>query len=82
VWTYRYSSEGRSRSLFHSTDVATLRKLHPEATALGQLGDEASFVVSEPLGDLPGAWQEVPESTVAVAGPGRRELLDFAPVQP
>jgi predicted glutamine amidotransferase len=82
VWTYRYSSEGRSRSLFHSTDVATLRKLHPEATALGQLGDEASFVVSEPLGDLPGAWQEVPESTVAVVGPGRRELLDFAPVQP
>ena len=25
MWAFRYSSEGRSRSLFHSTDVSTLR---------------------------------------------------------
>ena len=25
VWAFRYSSEGRSRSLFHSADVLTLR---------------------------------------------------------
>ena len=25
VWAFRYSSEGKSRSLFYSTDVAKLR---------------------------------------------------------
>ena len=29
TWAFRYSSEGRSRSLFHSTDVATLRSSTP-----------------------------------------------------
>jgi predicted glutamine amidotransferase len=82
VWTFRYSSEGRSRTLFHSADVATLRALHPEVAELGLLGDEARFVVSEPLGDLPGAWQELPESSVAVVRPGLDEVRDFTPVPP
>ncbi len=82
VWTFRYSSEGRSRSLFHSTDLAALRALHPEAAELGRLGEEARFVVSEPLGDLPGAWQEVPESSVAVVRPGQEEIRAFIPVPP
>jgi glutamine amidotransferase len=30
VWVFRYSSEGKSRSLFYSTKVASLRQLHPE----------------------------------------------------
>ena len=29
TWAFRYSSEGRSRSLFHSTDVTTLRQQYP-----------------------------------------------------
>ena len=29
-WAFRYSSEGRSRSLFHSTDVSTLRDQYPD----------------------------------------------------
>ena len=30
IWAFRYSSERKSRSLFYTTDVPTLRKLHPE----------------------------------------------------
>ena len=30
VWAFRYSSEGDSRSLFHSTDVRTLRRMYPD----------------------------------------------------
>ena len=30
TWAFRYSSEGRSRSLFHSTDVSTLRHQYPD----------------------------------------------------
>ena len=70
VWGFRYSSEGQSRSLFYSTDVSTLRKLHPELEVLHRVSDESRLVVSEPLRDLPGAWNEVPESSYGVIQEG------------
>jgi glutamine amidotransferase len=79
VWAFRYSSEGKSRSLFFSTDVRTLRALYPENELLRDLGDESRLVVSEPLGDLPGAWNEVPESSYGVIQPGQDEMHLFAP---
>jgi predicted glutamine amidotransferase len=79
VWAFRYSSEGQSRSLFYSTDVATLRQQYPENPIFHEVSDESRLVVSEPLGDLPGAWNEVPESTWGVLRPGQDELHPFAP---
>ena len=52
TWAFRYSSEGRSRSLFHSTDIATLRLQYPDNEVLHELSEDARLVVSEPLGDL------------------------------
>jgi predicted glutamine amidotransferase len=66
VWAFRYSSEGRSRSLFYSTRVDTLREQHPEVAVLHELSDESRLVVSEPLGDLVGAWNPVPEGHYGV----------------
>lgn len=80
TWAFRYSTEGRSRSLFHSTDVATLREQHPDEPNLHALSDDARLVVSEPLGDLRGAWHEVPESSCLVVRGGEEELLPFAPL--
>jgi predicted glutamine amidotransferase len=80
VWAFRYSSEQSSRSLFYSTDVSTLRRLHPEVGMLWGLGAETRLVVSEPLGDLPGAWNEVPESSAGVIRPGTDEVRPFAPL--
>ena len=82
VWAFRYSSEGQSRSLFFSTDVTTLRQLHPEVEILHRLGKETRLVVSEPLGDLPGAWNEVPESSAGIIRPGRDEIRTFRPIAP
>jgi glutamine amidotransferase len=79
TWAFRYSSEGRSRSLFHSTDIATLRAQYPENPTLHALADDARLVVSEPLGDLQGAWREVPESTCVVVRAGEEQLQPFAP---
>jgi predicted glutamine amidotransferase len=79
IWAFRYSSEGRSRSLFFSTDVRTLRALYPDNELLRDLGDESRLVVSEPLGELPGAWNEVPESSYGVIQPGQDELHPFTP---
>ncbi len=82
IWAFRYSSEGQSRSLFFSTDVSTLRQLHPDVEILRGLGEETRLVVSEPLGDLPGAWNEVPESSAGVVRPGQDEMRQFQPVEP
>jgi glutamine amidotransferase len=82
IWAFRYSSEGKSRSLYYSTNVATLRQLHPEVEILQGLGEETRLVVSEPLGDLPGAWNEVPESAAGVIKPGTDELRSFQPIAP
>ncbi len=42
--------------------------MYPEAERLRTFGNSAHVVVSEPLNNLPGAFIEVPESTVAVLG--------------
>lgn len=79
VWAFRYSSQGTSRSLFYSTRVDTLRRLHPDAAFLREVSDDTRLVVSEPLGDLPGAWNEVPESSYSVIQDGADDLRHFAP---
>lgn len=85
IITARYSSEHESRSLYFSTDVRALRQQHPESEQLEQLeqlSDEARVIVSEPLGDLVGAWQEVPESHVGIVQGGDDELRPFTPSRP
>ena len=82
LWVFRYSSEGRSRSLFFSTDVATLKHQYPDNPVLHQLSAEARLVVSEPLGDLAGAWNEVPESSCGVIREGQDDLRPFTPRPP
>ncbi len=66
IWAFRYSSQRRSRTLFHSVDIDTLREMYPHEERLRGFGRHAHVVVSEPLNDLPGAFVEVPESTVAI----------------
>ena len=79
MWAFRYSSEGKSRSLFFSTAVDTLRAVYPDNPILHLVSDESRLVVSEPLGDLAGAWNEVPESSYGVVQAGQDELRPFTP---
>jgi predicted glutamine amidotransferase len=79
IWAFRYSSERDSRSLYYSTRMEALRAMHPESVELARLSDETRAVVSEPLGDLAGAWNEVPESQVGIIQAGDDELRPFAP---
>jgi len=79
LWAFRYSSREQSRSLFYSTAVQTLRELHPDLAFLREVSDETRLIVSEPLGDLPGAWNEVPEGSYGVVEPGVNELHTFTP---
>ena len=52
LYAFRYSTEGQSRSLFHSTSMDALRGIAPH---LEDFSDDARAVVSEPLSDLPAA---------------------------
>jgi hypothetical protein len=79
VWLFRYSSEGKSRSLFFSRDLHTLRELCPHREILHDISDDARLIVSEPVGDLPGAWNEMPESSWGVTGRGYSQPEPFAP---
>jgi len=82
VWGFRYSTEGRSRSLYYSTRVSALREQYPDNPVLHNVSDETRLVVSEPLGDLAGAWNEVPEASWGVIEAGQDELRPFTPRPP
>jgi predicted glutamine amidotransferase len=82
IWAFRYSSEHDSRSLYYSTRMDALKALHPESAELQRLSDETRVIVSEPLGDLAGAWNEAPESHVGILQPGADELRPFTPRSP
>ncbi|QCX27802.1 class II glutamine amidotransferase [Nocardioides jishulii] len=78
-YAFRYSSQGRSRTLFHSADIATLQQQYPGNQMLRRLSEDAKVVVSEPLSDLKGAWREIPESTCLVLHKGQEQMLPFEP---
>jgi glutamine amidotransferase len=80
LYAVRYSTEGRSRTLFVSEDGAALRALHPESERLQRMTGDDRIVVSEPVSDLPGAWSEVPESTALIVQRGPDEQREFRPM--
>jgi len=90
LWVFRYSSAGTSRSLFFTRDVRTLRQQYPDREIqqypdreiLREVSDDARLVVSEPIGDLPGAWAEMPEASYGVVSKGGDPLLPFNPKPP
>jgi glutamine amidotransferase len=79
IWAFRYSSERHSRTLFYSTGVKTLRSEHPDRPEFQRLSDESRLVVSEPLGDIAGVWNEIPESSYGLIQPGQDTLHAFQP---
>ena len=80
AWAFRYASEGVPPSLYYSTKVATLREQLPDISIFRTLSDESRLIVSEPLGELAGAWNEVPASTFAVIREGEDALEAFTPM--
>jgi predicted glutamine amidotransferase len=82
LWAFRYSSEGKTRSLYTNRHVRKLREQYPDQDILQEVSDDARLVVSEPIGNLPGAWAEMPEATCGVVSDGEDWLVPFAPKPP
>jgi glutamine amidotransferase len=79
LYAVRYSSEHDSRTLYHSANMRALQKMYPD---LERFSPDARVVVSEPLGDLAGAWEKIPESTAIVVDRGDVEKYAFQPKIP
>jgi glutamine amidotransferase len=75
----RYATRSLPRTLYHSNDLETLKRVYPDFEDLQMLPGDAHAIMSEPLGTLPGAWSEVPVSTAVRVTPG---AMDFSPFQP
>ena len=80
LWAARYSTEHRSRTLYVSQDLDTLKRLHPDEARLAHLDETSRVVVSEPISDLPGDWAEVPESTGLVIDAAGAQQVPFVPL--
>ena len=81
LYAVRYSSigQGQTRTLYRTAEPQTLRELYPEHELAHRISDEDRAVVSEPLGDLPGVWEEVPEATALIVQDGPDEQHAFRP---
>jgi predicted glutamine amidotransferase len=83
LWAVRYASGGRARSLFASSDVEAIKRLHPENPRFRRLSPDDRLIVSEPFSELPGVWCEIPQATaVTVRRGGVLEEQDFDPREP
>jgi glutamine amidotransferase len=80
LWAVRYATDATPRTLFTNADVETIKALYPDRPRLQRLRDADNIVVSEPFADLPGAWNEIPESTALTIDPsGAHEQRPFSP---
>lgn len=79
LYAVRYSTEGKSRSLFHSATRDATMDIAPEA---GRFSRDARAIVSEPLNDLEAEWIPVPESTFVTITRGKVSCTSFIPIAP
>ena len=79
LYAVRYSSVGRSRTLFHSKDVEAIQDVTPEAE---RVSPKTCAIVSEPLTHLAAAWQEVPEASFLTIARGKVQREEFVPRRP
>ena len=82
LYAARYASGGEANTLFHSVDVESLRRIYPERERFAHLSADARVVVSEPLVDLPGLWEEVPAGSALAVEKGGFEQVPFRPQPP
>lgn len=74
LYGFRYSSEGQSRSLFHSDRIEAIKDLAPKA---GRFTIDTRALVSEPVGEIKEAWIPIPESSFIEVNKGEVIIEDL-----
>ena len=79
LYAVRYSTEGDSRSLFHSASRDATMEIAPDA---GRFSRHARAIVSEPLSNLEAEWIAVPEASFLTITKGKISIETFEPISP
>jgi glutamine amidotransferase len=79
LYAVRYSTEGESRSLFHSASRDATMEIAPTASRFSK---DARAIVSEPLNGLESEWIPVPEASFLTLTKGEITREPFAPIAP
>ena len=79
LYAVRYSTEGNSRSLFHSASRDATSEIAPD---VGRFAKGARAIVSEPLSNLEADWVPVPEASFVKITGGDITCEPFAPIPP
>jgi len=79
LWSFRYSTERSSRTLFYSEDMGVMKEMYPEDLRGHAFTEKSVAVVSEPVGKRPEHWLEVPESSVVTVRNGQVAIRPFEP---
>ena len=79
LFAARYSTVGKSRSLYYSASRNAAMEIAPRA---GKFSSDARAIVSEPLSTLASEWVPVPESSFLTITKGEISCRPFAPVPP
>lgn len=79
LYAVRYSTEGDSRSLFHSVSRDATMEIAPDA---GPFSRDARAIVSEPLNSLEAEWVAVPEASFLTIVKGKISCEPFVPITP
>ena len=79
LYAVRYSTEGNSRSLFHSASRDATMEIAPEA---GRFSRDARAIVSEPLTHFEAEWVAVPEASFLTITKGKISCESFEPIAP
>ena len=79
LYAVRYSTEGSSRSLFHSASRDATMEIAPDAVRFSR---DARAIVSEPLDHLEAEWVAVPEASFLTITRGKISCESFAPITP
>ena len=80
IWAVRYASDGDAPTLYHSKDMEDVYRLHPNLAS--RLSPTTRIVVSEPIGAVTEAWQEVPQNASIRVEKGQIVIQPFVPNVP
>ena len=79
LYAVRYSTVGKSRSLFYSASRNAAMEIAP---GVGKLSTDARAIVSEPLSALRAEWVPIPEASFLTITKGEISCKPFAPIPP
>ncbi|HEV3302969.1 MAG TPA: class II glutamine amidotransferase [Planctomycetaceae bacterium] len=80
MYAVRYASDSDAPTLYHTADTEHLYRLNK--TLRTQSPQPIRLIVSEPIGNVAEAWQEIPQNTAVSFIDGQFEQQPFRPTPP